>query len=129
MNLGESLEDYLECLLILEKRGKIRSVEVAKMMNVTKPSVNNAMKVLKEKGYVIQESYKDIQLTEKGRQLAKAVFERHQILTAFLKDVLLVKEETAEDDACKIEHVISEETFDKLSLFYKQYIHKTKGAE
>ena len=99
------------------------------MMNVTKPSVNNAMKVLKEKGYVIQESYKDIQLTEKGRQLAKAVFERHQILTAFLKDVLLVKEETAEDDACKIEHVISEETFDKLSLFYKQYIHKTKGAE
>lgn len=126
MNLGESLEDYLECLLILEKRGKIRSVEVAKMMKVTKPSVNNAMKVLKEKGYVIQESYKDIQLTEEGRQLAKAVFERHQILTAFLRDVLLVKEETAEDDACKIEHVISKETFDKLSLFYKQYIDETK---
>ena len=126
MNLGESLEDYLESLLILEKRGKIRSVEVAKMMKVTKPSVNNAMKVLKEKGYVIQESYKDIQLTEEGRQLAKAVFERHQILTAFLRDVLLVKEEIAEDDACKIEHVISKETFDKLSLFYKQYIHEKK---
>ena len=124
MKLGESLEDYLECLLILEKSGKIRSVEVAKMMKVTKPSVNNAMKVLKEKGYVIQECYKDIQLTDEGRQLAKSIFERHQTLTAFLKDVLLVNEETAEDDACKIEHVISKETFDKLSLFHKQYIQE-----
>ncbi len=124
MKLGESLEDYLECLLILEKSGKIRSVEVAKMMKVTRPSVNNAMKVLKEKGYVIQECYKDIQLTDEGRQLAKSIFERHQTLTAFLKDVLLVNEETAEDDACKIEHVISKETFDKLSLFHKQYIQE-----
>ncbi|MDE6475511.1 MAG: metal-dependent transcriptional regulator [Erysipelotrichaceae bacterium] len=127
MKLGESLEDYLECLLILGEKGKIRSVDVAKMMNVTKPSVNNAMKILKEKGYVLQESYKDIQLTQQGHKLASSIFKRHQILTAFLRDILHVEETTAEEDACKMEHILSKETFHQLSLFYEQYMQKQEN--
>lgn len=122
MKLGESLEDYLEAMLILEKSGKIRSVDVAKHLHVSKPSVNNALCILKEKGYVTQENYKDIHLTEAGRKEAQLVFERHIMLRSFLKDILKVEEEQADIDACKIEHIISEETFQK----FKQYYHNHK---
>ena len=122
MKLGESLEDYLETMLILEESGKIRSVDVAKHLNVSKPSVNNALCILKEKGYVTQENYKDIHLTEAGRKEAQLVFERHIMLRTFLIDILKVDDKQADIDACKIEHIISEETFQK----FKQYYHKQK---
>lgn len=121
MKLGESLEDYLEAMLVLEETGKIRSVDVAKHLNVSKPSVNNAICVLKEKGYVTQENYKDIHLTEAGREQAKSVLERHKILRSFLIDILKVEDEQAEIDACKIEHIISEQTFDNLKKYYKEH--------
>lgn len=117
MLLGESLEDYLECLLQLEKQGKIRSVDVAKMMNVSKPSVNKAMNILKDKNLIHQESYGEIHLTDEGRKFAQQIFYRHQTLRVFLKDVLGVNPEIAEEDACKIEHIISEETFQKIIHF------------
>lgn len=121
MNLGESLEDYLEAMLILEETGKIRSVDVAKQLNVSKPSVNNAISILKEKGYVTQENYKDIHLTDAGRAQANLVFERHKILRSFLIDILKVEVKQAEIDACKIEHIISDETFYKLKEFQLKY--------
>lgn len=117
MLLGESLEDYLETLLILEGTGKIRCVDVANRMSVSKPSVNKAMNVLKEKGYILQESYGDIHLTDAGRELAKSVYHRHQTISNFLQDVLGVSAENADEDACHIEHVISDETFEKMENY------------
>ena len=121
MELGQSREDYLECLLMLEENGKIRSVDVAKKMNVSKPSVNKAMNVLKEYGFISQENYGDIHLTENGRALAENILNRHRTLRGFLLEVLKVEASQAEEDACKIEHVLSEETFIKLSNFYHSY--------
>lgn len=121
MKLGESLEDYLEAMLILEESGKIRSVDVAKQLNVSKPSVNNAICILKEKGYVTQENYKDIHLTDAGREQAKLVLDRHRILRSFLIDIIKVDIKQAEVDACKIEHIISEETFNKLRDYYQKH--------
>ncbi|MGX8850636.1 metal-dependent transcriptional regulator [Amedibacillus sp. YH-ame10] len=118
MNLGESLEDYLETLLILEEQhGKIRCVDVATLMQVSKPSVNKAMNVLKEKGYVLQESYGDIHFTKSGKTLAIEIYNRHKTITKFLHEVLGVDEKTADEEACHIEHVISEETFQKIASF------------
>lgn len=122
MKLGESLEDYLEAMLLLEESGKIRSVDVAKQLNVSKPSVNNALCILKEKGFVTQENYKDIHLTDAGREQAMLVLERHRILRSFLIDILKVDPNQAEIDACKIEHIISEETFDKFKSYYSSHI-------
>lgn len=119
MSLGESLEDYLETLLILEQSGKIRCVDVASRMKVSKPSVNKAMNVLKEKGYVLQESYGDIHLTEEGRTIAENVYHRHNTISSFLKDVLGVTPAIADEDACHIEHIISDETFSKMEQFNK----------
>lgn len=122
MILGESLEDYLETLLILGKENeKIRCVDVAKRMNVSKPSVNKAMNVLKEKGYVQQETYGDIHFTPEGKELAEKVYQRHTTVQSFLQHVLGVDEETAEEEACHIEHVISEDTFIKIKDFLDNY--------
>ena len=124
MKLGESLEDYLECLLVLEKTGKIRSVDVARTLHVSKPSVNKAMNILKDKGFISQENYGDIKLTETGRKEASYVLERHEFLNMFLKDIIKVSEEQAEIDACKMEHAISEETFLKLKDYYNHLDNK-----
>lgn len=124
MKLGESLEDYLETLLVLEATGHIRCVDVAKRMNVSKPSVNKAMNVLKEKGLVNQQVYGEIHLTEAGREFAKEVYKRHQIVTGFLVHVLGVDEAIAEEDACHIEHVISKETFERMTAYYQDAIKK-----
>lgn len=120
--LGESLEDYLETLLLLEAKGKIRCVDVAKAMNVSKPSVNKAMNVLKEKGYVEQVVYGDIHLTPEGRMIAQSVLLRHETISKFLIEVLHVSEQTANEDACHIEHALSEETFNKLKEFSEKYL-------
>ena len=122
MKLGESLEDYLETLLVLEKSGHIRCVDVARLMNVSKPSVNKAMNVLKEKGLVTQQVYGEIHLTDEGRSVAQEIYTRHQIVKGFLVHVLGVSEENAEEDACHIEHVISKETFDLMTQYYQDKI-------
>lgn len=117
--IGQSSEDYLETILQLEKKGKVRSVDIARELNVSKPSVNKAMNVLKDMKYITQEDYGDVRLTEEGRRLAESVLERHYTLTTFFTEILGVDKDTGEEDACKVEHVISEETYLKIKEFLK----------
>lgn len=113
-------EDYLEAILQLEKaqeRAGVRITDIAKKLEVTKPSVIRAMKQLHVEGYIEQEAYGDIYLTEKGRMKASQVYHRHSVLTRFFRDVLSVDPVQAEKDACLIEHYISPESMEKLASF------------
>lgn len=108
-------------MALSQEHEKVRTTDVALRLGVSKPSVNRAMKVLASEGYVNQETYGDIHLTEKGRLKASQVYFRHKILTSFLKDVLGVDAVIAEQDACLIEHDISSETMEKLASFLRSY--------
>ena len=111
MNIYESAEDYLEqILMLLEKKGHARSVDIAAGLDVSKPSVSVAMKKLRENGYILMSSDNLISLTDKGYAIARKIYDRHQALTKYLVQIG-VPEEIAREDACKIEHDISEETF------------------
>ena len=115
----ESLEDYLETILLLQKKiGQVRSIDIANKMNFTKPSVSVAMKNLREKGYITMAENGYITLTESGKQRAENVLERHTILSNWLISIG-VSQETALADACKVEHDLSEESFEaiKRALF------------
>jgi len=120
--MKKSGEDYLEAIYILSKTcPSVRSTDVAKALKVTKPSTFKAMQKLAEQGYVTKENYGTITLTEKGIVIAKAVLEKHNALCKFLVDVLSVSPKNAEKDACSIEHIISDETTEKLYNFLKQH--------
>ena len=119
MTLQESGEMYLETILILSKRGDVRSIDVSEYMGYSKPSVSRAVGLLKSGGYLTMEENGFLHLTEQGRARAEKVYERHQILSAGLR-LLGISEKTAADDACRIEHVISDETFDAI----KQHMAK-----
>lgn len=120
--LSASSQDYLEAVLQLSRENEqIRSVDIATRLGVTRASVNRAMKVLKEAGYVDQERYSDIILTEAGRLAGQEIHDRHVALNFFLHEVLGVSPATAEDDACKMEHSLSEESLVKLRLFLDRY--------
>ena len=111
MKIQQSAEDYLETMLILEEKyGYIRSIDIAKHLGVTKPSVSYAVKRLKESGYINMEANGPITLAPPGRRIATRIYERHKALRSFL-ELLGVDPETAEEDACKIEHVISHDTY------------------
>ena len=111
---SESLEDYLETILLLQKRtGQVRSIDIATEMNFSKPSVSVAMKNLREKGYISMADNGYITLTESGRQRAESVLERHTLLSDWLISIG-VSRETALEDACKIEHDLSEESFEAI---------------
>lgn len=108
----ESGENYLETILVLtNEKDKVRAIDVAKRLNYSKPSVSRAMKLLKEDGYIDIQGSGDILLTSKGHEKANEIYERHQLLTDFLTAVIGVNHEVAEEDACKIEHIISQEVF------------------
>lgn len=114
MKIQESAENYLEAILMLQdQRGYVRSVDIAGQLQVTKPSVSRAMSLLRENGYIIMEKNGRISLTDRGMEIAAHVYERHRILTAYLTG-LGVNPRTAADDACRVEHVISQETFEKI---------------
>lgn len=114
MQIRESAENYLETILMLQKRrGQVRSVDIASELSFSKPSVSVAMKNLRLNGYIEIAADGSISLLEKGRQIAEKVYERHTLLTQWLI-TLGVSPETAAEDACRIEHVISVETFDAL---------------
>ncbi len=118
----ESLEDYLETILMLHKsRGQVRSIDIANEMNFTKPSVSIAMKNLREKGYITMADNGYITLTESGKERAESVLERHTILADLLISIG-VNEETAREDACKVEHDLSEESFEAI----KRVFHSSK---
>ena len=111
MHLQESGEMYLETIYVLaEKTGAVRSVDVAEHMGYSKPSVSRAVGLLKQGGYVVMDKDGLLTLTESGKAVAREIFERHTVLTRFLL-AMGVSPETASDDACKIEHVISGESF------------------
>ena len=115
MKIQESGENYLETILLLERRnGVVRSIDIANELGFSKPSVSRAMGVLKKAGYVEQEAYGTISLTEAGRERAEAVYERHTLITAFLSEVLDVDDDIAEHDACRIEHIVSAQTVERM---------------
>ncbi|MBO5197352.1 MAG: metal-dependent transcriptional regulator [Lachnospiraceae bacterium] len=108
----ESGENYLETILRLKMRtGQVRSIDIARELNFSKPSVSRAVSMLKEAGYITMDRAGSIELTDSGKAQAEAIYERHTVLTAFLKLTAGVSEERAEEDACRIEHIISAETF------------------
>lgn len=118
MEIQRSGEDYLETIYILQKRtGHVRSVDIATEMNYSKPSVSKGMSILRELGYITMESDGQIKLTESGKKRAKEVYSRHLVIREFFIRKLGVNTNTAEIDACKVEHVISEETYIKLKEF------------
>ena len=114
MNLHESGEDYLEAVLKLrEAKGQVRSIDVAGELGVTKPSVSVAMKKLREAGHITMDESGLLSLTPQGEEVAQRIYERHRILTQLLMG-LGVDEGTAAQEACKIEHHISDDTFQKM---------------
>lgn len=114
MNLRESGEMYLETILILAEKGKpVHSIDVAKYMSFSKPSVSRAIGILRDAGYVTVDDQGHLQLTPSGEDIAKKIYERHTILTDFLVQ-LGVDRATAVDDACKIEHDISDRSFEAI---------------
>jgi len=117
MRIKESAENYLEAILVLKnKQGNVRSIDIANHLSFTKPSVSVAMKSLRENGYITVECDGCISLTESGMQIAKAVFEKHEIIAKALI-MLGVSEDVAYEDSCKIEHDLSNESFEKLRDF------------
>lgn len=114
MNLQESGEMYLETILILsQERGTVRAIDVGEYMGYSKPSVSRAMGLLRNGGYVITEKDGALVLTEKGRETAEKIYERHTLLTEFLV-CIGVDRKNASEDACKMEHVISDTTFNAI---------------
>ena len=120
MRLQESGEMYLETILILSQRGKgVRAVDVGEYMGFSKPSVSRAMGLLKSGGYVRLDENGFLVLTELGKEVAGKTYERHKVLSAFFTDIG-VDPETAVQDACKIEHDISDETFQAMKRYVKE---------
>ena len=124
MEIHESAEDYLEAILRLSHKGdEVRSVDIASMLSVSKPSVSHAMKLLREDGYIAMDRYGTITLLEKGAVIAKRIYERHRILADML-EMIGISPETAMADACKVEHDLSEETFTKIKQIYYEMSDK-----
>ena len=118
---GESVEDYLETILRLSKSlPQVRSIDIVHDTGYTKPSVSVAMKNLRQKEYIVMDESGYITLTEEGRAIAEATFERHQVITRLFVN-LGVSQEVAAEDACKVEHVLSEETFNALKNHLERY--------
>ena len=114
MEILRASEDYLEAMLMMkEKHGYVRSIDVAEFLGVTKPSVSYATKRLRESGHITMDKDGLITLTDTGMAVASSMLDRHKTLTAFLIDIGVDKE-TAEADACKIEHDISQQTYDAI---------------
>lgn len=119
MPIKESGEMYLETIYVLSKtKHNVRSIDIADYLNYTKPSVSRAIGILKRQGYIFVDKDGYISLSESGLETAKTIYERHTVLTEFLTN-LGVSELTAAEDACRIEHVISDKSFNAIKKFYK----------
>ncbi len=122
----ESKENYLETILILYNRnGEVRSVDIATEMEFSKPSVSVAMKNLREDGCINMDKNGYITLTDKGREIAERVYERHLLFTSWLTS-MGVNEEVAAEDACRIEHCISAESFEAIKKFVRKHQDEDK---
>lgn len=121
MKIQESAENYLEAILVLTQRnGQVRSIDVAHYTGFSKPSISRAVGLLRDNGYVSIDQNGLLSLTEAGLKIAETIYERHTVLTDLLIK-LGVSPETAAEDACRIEHVISAETFEKLKEHVRKY--------
>lgn len=124
MSIHESAEDYLETILILKERiGQVRSIDIATEMNYSKPSISVAMKKLRENGYIQVDGEGFIELTDAGYAIASDIYNRHRVLTDFFVS-LGVDENTAAEDACKIEHDLSAQTFEKIMEHAARFTRK-----
>ena len=122
--LSSSLEDYLKAILkISDKHQVARVKDIASALNVSKSSVTNALKNLASQDCVNYDPYSYVTLTDKGRELATGIFEKHQVLTQFLQQVLGVDEDSAEQNACRMEHIIDEDVFKRFVSFV-EYMDK-----
>lgn len=120
MKILESAENYLETILILQQRnGNVRAVEIAAELDFSKPSVSVAMKQLRENGYIEVDGNGHITLLPPGMEIAQRIYERHQVLMRCLM-ALGVQERTAAEDACRIEHFLSDESFEKIRQHYEE---------
>ena len=127
MALQESGEMYLETIYVLsQEHPNVRAVDIGEELGYSRPSVSRAMHVLKDEGLVKTDDYGFVKLTEAGNVLAKRICERHTVLTQVLLD-LGVEEKIASEDACRLEHYISDETFDAIKAHVAQYGSKNKG--
>ncbi len=121
MALRKSGEDYLEAILVIGMRKpQVRSIDVANELGFSKPSVSRAVSLLKDGGFIKVEKDGSLVLTEAGREKAEDVYGRHCLLTEFFRDILKVSEENSIEDACEVEHVISQETYIKLTDFVRK---------
>jgi len=122
--LTASMEDYLEIIFLLVRKNKVaRAKDIANHLEVKKPSVTGALRVLSEKGLIKYSPYGYIDLTEDGEKAASKIFRRHEIINEFLTKILQVEPERAQDDACKIEHAMSDSTLEKLVNFIHFFEH------
>jgi DtxR family transcriptional regulator, Mn-dependent transcriptional regulator len=122
--LGQSREDYLERILMLRQRGKVRITDLARELGVAKSSAAGAVQKLAEDGYLHHDRYGDIQLTARGSEVASEVLGRHQMLKYFIQHVLRAPEEIAEADACAIEHHLSAVTLESLARYVSHFKHQ-----
>ena len=126
MRIKESAENYLEAILIIKKRkGNVRSIDVANELSFTKASVSVAMKSFKEEGYISIDENGNISLMGKGLEIAEKMYERHKVIAHALM-ALGVSEEVAYEDSCKLEHHMSNETFEKIKEFFEQFEKEVK---
>jgi len=115
MNLTPNMEDYLEAIFEIDReKSAVRVKDVSAKLGVTMPSVNGALKFLESRGLIRHEKYEYIELTEDGLKRASGIATRHQVIFTFLKDILGVSSEIAEEEACKIEHILSASTIEKI---------------
>jgi DtxR family Mn-dependent transcriptional regulator len=118
IDLTASIEDYLEAISILSSRNKtVRVKDIAAFLDVKMPSVNSALRVLKEKELITHEAYGHVELTEKGLEKAQEIYKRHRLISKFFQEILNVPYEIADEDACRVEHVVSPETLENLTAF------------
>ncbi len=121
MQIQESGEMYLETIFLLSKKGAVRSLDVAEYMEFSKPSVSRAMGILKSGGFITVDKAGYITLTEAGLERAAKIYERHTLLNDFLQR-LGVSAETAAEDACKMEHIISDESFEAIKKHVAEHL-------
>ena len=118
----ESKQNYLEIIYLLSKKGSVRAIDVVEMSGYSRPSVSNAVRALRNDGYITIDDTHQIRLTETGEEIAIAVYERHKCITEFFAKTLDIDEKTAEENACIIEHYITAEFYDAI----KKYVENLK---
>ncbi len=120
MSIQESGEMYLESILVLSGKGAVRSIDIVEYMNYSKPSVSRAVGILKKDGYITVDKSGYIELTSSGREIAQKIYDRHKLITGLL-EMLGVDKETASEDACKIEHHLSDKSFEAIKKHLESY--------